>query len=517
MSSNEPNDPSNNQSTTSITSKSHQQEPSPSPEDISVVRETVFVILLCLTQFLTQASLSQTVVTEKVLGKHFKVDTKPGEMSWFTAAFSLTVGTFILVSGRLGDMYGYKRMYIIAYCVTSVSCVILGFTAYTTSTVFFDVFRSLQGLGFSIAFPNSIALIGHYYPVGLKKILFMCLFGAVAPGGFSVGSPFTALLTDKAWWPWTFWVMAILTFIVAIIAYFIIPENIGNYDERGSFDYLGAITGVTGLILINFAFNQGPNVGWHVPYNYILLIIGILMIGVFFIVEQRVKDPLVPKEVMKGETGLVLACIAAGWSSFGVWIVYTLRELVEVDFQSTYASSFRVAPALVMGFIASGMTAFLIRKVPVSVIMIVSMLAFLTGNILAGTRPVGQIYWAQQFVSFIITPFGMDMSFPAATIVLSHNLPKRQQGLAASLVATFVNYSISIGLGFAGTVELYTTQHMSDGLAKTALGIKNGFRMGMGLAGFGVVVAVFFLVYEHSFRNKHQDEETETENKENVV
>lgn len=124
------------------------------------------------------------------------------------------------------------------------------------------------------------------------------------------------------------------------------------------------------------------------------------------------------------------------------------------------------------------------------------------GIVIMGTRPVGQIYWAQKFVSLLIQPIGMDMSFPAACILLSSSLPRHQQGIAGSLVSTFVNYSISIGLGFAGTVEYYTTKNKEPNLSTSIFGMRNAFRMGMGLAGVGVVLSSIFMLLQIINRRK---------------
>lgn len=490
--------------------------PSPSPQEITVLREGLFITLICLSQFLTQSTLSQTVITNHHIAKSFNVENEPGEQSWFAASFSLTVGTFILVAGRLGDIYGYKKLYVVAYGIISISSLVTGITVYSHSKVFFDVMRGLQGLGYSLAFPNSVALIGHYYPNGVKKIIYMCLYGAVAPGGFVVGSLFNTLLTARSWWPWQFYLLAIVALAISILGFLVIPKNIGNHkkapiksdvatkaaDSDLSFDWWGAITGVSGLILINFSFNEGPNVGWETVYVYVLLIVGILCIVVFLFVERKVKNPLIPKEVLRGETGFVLGCIAAGWSSFGIWLFYTSRFMLELDQRSEVMLAVTFIPCLFMGFVASGTTAILIQKVPVSSIMVIAMAAFLVGNVLIGTRSVGQIYWGQNFVANILTPFGMDMSFPSATIILSQSFPKSLQGLAASLVATFVNYSISIGLGFAGTVEYYTTKDKPQNAATAEFGIRNALRMGMGFAGLGIVVAICFIIYDYVKRRR---------------
>ena len=477
---------------------------SPNHDEISFLREIGFLFLMCLSQLLTQAGVAQTMNTATQISDTFNVSDKPGEISWFSASFSLTVGTFILISGRLGDMYGYKLLYCVGYLWFGVMSLVCGFAGFTTSAVFFDVFRALQGIGPAIMMPNSQALIASYYPPGFKRNLCLGLFEAVAPSGFIVGALFGGIFAQLVWWPWLFWVCGIITISVAVLAIFIIPKNIGIKQHEGSFDYLGSITGVSGLVLINFAWNQGPNIGWDTPYVYILLIVGSLCLVAFYFVEKRVSDPLVPSEALQGDTGFVLICIAAGWSCFGIWLFYTNRVALVVDLDSPILSAVKFIPALMAGLAAALLTTVLLRKIPSAVVICLSMVAFLAGILIMGLRPSNQIYWAQKFVSILVTPFGMDMSFPAAIIILSSSLPKSQQGIAGSLVSTFLNYSISIGLGFAGTVEYYMTKGMEPSLETTIYGYKKAFNMGMGLAGLGVVVGMSFLIKQFSQRRREK-------------
>lgn len=481
--------------------------PSPLPSEISLLRETVFVFCVCLAQLLTQACVAQTMNGVDAMAATFNVSNSPGDMSWFLASFSLTVGTFILISGRLGDMHGYKNVFLIGFVWLGVFLLAAGFSAYSHLGVLFLVFRGFQGIGLALCMPNGVALFGHYYPEGTRKHVVMCLFGAVAPSGWVVGALFLGLFVQKAWWPWTFWATGIACFGIAVVAALSIPKNIINH-ECGSFDWIGSVTGVCGLVLTNFACNQGPNVGWNTPYVYVLLIVGFLFLVAFLYSSYKVADPLIPPGALLGETGFVLLCIAAGWSCFGVWLYFTVRWLELVEGASPVLAAVHFIPVVFMGFAAAGITAFLVAHVPLSAIMLLALLAFLVGSIINGTRPVGQIYWAQKFVSLLILPFGMDMSFPAATIVLLNSVPRSQQGVAASLVSTFLNYSISIGLGLAGTVQHYTTKGRAPGLETTIYGIRRAFYMGMGLAGLGVVSAVVFLVLQHRHRLREQKKES---------
>jgi MFS family permease len=122
--------------------------------------------------------------------------------------------------------------------------------------------------------------------------------------------------------------------------------------------------------------------------------------------------------------------------------------------------------------------------------------------VLMCTAPVFQTYWKQIFVTCLIAPFGMDMSFPAATLILSNSVSREHQGVAASLINTVVNYSISLGLGFAGTVEVHVTKG-DETFEDTLHGYRSAYYMGIGLAGLGIFLSLVFVL--KSYWKDHTD------------
>ena len=154
-------------------------------------------------------------------------------------------------------------------------------------------------------------------------------------------------------------------------------------------------------------------------------------------------------------------------------------------------------PTGISGLCAAVTTGFLLSRMRADYIMTIALLAFCIGNVLVATAPVSQTYWLQTFLSLVITPWGMDMSFPAGTLILSDTMPKEHQGLGASLVNTIVNYSISLGLGIAGTVEVHVNRNGQDLLR----GFRGAWYTGIGLSGLGVLLALLFVVKE---RRQHR-------------
>jgi len=156
---------------------------------------------------------------------------------------------------------------------------------------------------------------------------------------------------------------------------------------------LGSLTGVSALVLICFAWNQAYAVSWHNPYTYILLIMGFLLLYAFFYTEWSVaKEPLVPIRTLSGETALVLAVIAAGWGSFGVWVFYQWQLLEVVRGYSALAAVAQNSPVALTGLIAALFTGFLISRIHITVVLTVAMVFFLVGQILIATTPVNQTY-----------------------------------------------------------------------------------------------------------------------------
>lgn len=466
-------------------------DPSPPWDQIKLPHEILFVFLICLSQLLTQASVAQTIVPYKEIAASFSV-TSPGVISWYSAGFSLTVGTFILVAGRLGDIYGLKFIFVLGFVWYSLWSLLCGIANYSHSTIFFSICRAFQGMGPALIMPNAVGMIGSYYPIGRRRVIVMCCFGSIAPSGFVVGSTFSSIFTIYTSWPWFFYVNSIACAIIALVSYYSVPHNIGRdfAGKKQTFDIYGAITGVSGLFLFNFAWNQGAVVSWSECYIYILLIVSILLLGLFIYIELKVaEDPLIPKSLYTAQTGIILGSIAAGWSSFGIWIYYTHQFGMAIEGRSLLNMSARLVPVVFGGIAAGVLTAFLIPRVHISFIVMISMCGFFCGLVLMGTRPVNQVYWGQLFVSTLVIPLGMDMSFPAASIVLSDMLPLEQQGVAGSIINTVVNYSISIGLGIAGTVELYQSK---AGIPHLQI-IRHCFYTGMGTAGLALLLSLYFV------------------------
>lgn len=387
------------------------RNPTPPPDssglNVSTLHEVLFVGVVVVAQLMALAGLGQAIAPMKIIAAGLNVD-NPGEEAWFAASFSLTVGTFILISGRMGDILGHKRMLIFGYFFLGVWSGFAGFSAYVADHVFFDVCRGFQGVGAALIVPNALALLGRAYPPGIKKNIVFSLFGAMAPWGFVIGALFASIFAQLTWWPWLFWSYAFTCWGLSIFAVIAVPKSLAHdaqfagRTDRPGMDWTGSVLGVSGLVLVNVAWNNAPLFGWDTPHVYFLLIIGILCLIAFVWVEARAVSPLIPVSVLTKPVVYTMALVGIGWGSFGIWIHFCWRFLLEVRGQTPLLISAEFVPAMICGLLAAGVTGFMLTHTPVSFTIMVSMLAFFIGELVAAFQPAHQTYWAQMFVSILI-------------------------------------------------------------------------------------------------------------------
>ena len=371
----------------------------------SPLHELVFVAIICCTQLITQSALGLVLVPLQLIGPSFRNDSV-NQRSWFLAAYSLTVGTFVLIAGQLGDIYGIKKMFVGGWLWFALWSLVAGLSVYTSSAIFFDICRALQGIGPAFLLPNGLAILSSAYPSGRRKEMIFAFFAAAAPVGFVVGALIGSLFAQLLWWPWGSYCTSIVCCIIAPGAYLVVPAEEMSPGAKEEFDSLGAALGVAGLILINFAWNQAPITGWSTPYNYATLIAGIMVLVIFSFHERKCPNPLLPMDIWNRSTACVLICLGLGWSSFGVWIFYTYQLIEVLRGVTPLIAATQFIPETISGIAAAVATGYLLSRVRPAWMMFIASTAFFAGCLLSATAPVRQTYWANIFGSMIVMAWG---------------------------------------------------------------------------------------------------------------
>jgi MFS family permease len=173
-----------------------------------------------------------------------------------------------------------------------------------------------------------------------------------------------------------------------------------------------------------------------------------------------------------------------------------VRVALDIGGQTPIQLAAWLTPILITAPLSALTVSKIVGEVPASYIMVVGQVAFFITSILQAFRPPDSIYWTYFFFATIIATIGMDSSLPAATMIFASAVPRQYQGMGGSIVMTIVNYSISLGLGFAGTIET----NINDG-GHTQADLIHGYRgalwFSVGLTGVGTVLSLIFLLKNH--------------------
>ncbi|POS71892.1 hypothetical protein DHEL01_v209711 [Diaporthe helianthi] len=463
---------------------------------------TTLVILASLTQYAANfVTLAGGLAFSRKLGR----DVGPGEANWMPAAYSLTQSTFVLISGRLGAVYGHKQTLLLGGAIISVFSLANAFT--TTYNTFIAV-RALTGIGGGLIMPNAVAMITIVVPPGRTRNLTMGFFAAAAPIGGWVGSLIAGLFMMAPKWQMMFVFISGLTAVLFGLLFLELPREV-PVDKGGRIDYTGAGLGLGGLLLFNFVWNQAPSAGWSTPYEIALLVVSVaLFVGFLAWEKYAASDPIMPVTIFKAPTfTALLFVVLLSYMSFGISLWYMIaweqllrgRDVIQLTAEWT-----PFVPGSVMAvFIA----AWLIPRLAAQYIIALGVVFVMVSNLLLATMPVRQIYWAQTFPAIVVGSMCPDLVYVAAQVIASNSVSRKQQGIAGSLIGTLNLYGNSLGTGFAGTIETQLLKQTHD----EAHGFRAVLYFGVALAVVGLVLNFIFVRVPKDEREGWDDADRDTE------
>ena len=456
----------------------------------STFQEAIFIVVIGLSQLFSVGGLGNTAYSVQQIGQALNAPSN-GQTSWFLSSYALCAGVVVVVTGRLGDHFGHKNVFLFGWFWMAIWSLATGFAH---NVVFFDFARAMTGVGNGALVPNSFALLGRAFPpFSVKKNIAFAFLGFCAPSGYIFGGLIGAAFAQQVTWRWGFWFWAIGCLILGVASFVVVPHSVGSPIPGLSlkdFDYIGTFLGVSGLILFAFAWNQASVVGWQEPYTYILLIVGIILIVAFAISQSRVSAPILPNSLWtrKGFTPIVTA-MSFSWMSFGIFLYYTTTFIFAIRKKLPLTAVAEMVPLVIGGFFATASVGLFITKVPAQYIFGVSMFSFFIGNLLMSFAIDSNVYWALIFPACLLVVGGPDLSFASSSILISNVVLPEEQGVAGSFISTAVLYSIAIGLGFAATVET----HVNKGGSDVVRGFRGAYWLGIGLAAVALIVVVLFV------------------------
>src|SRR5437660_7087482 len=211
-------------------------------------------------------------------------------LAWVVNAYLLTYGGFLLLGGRLGDLFGHRRLFLAGITLFTLASLVCGLS--TTKGLLVGA-RSVQGIGGAVASAVALSLMMNLFTEPGERAKAMGIFGFVASGGGSIGVLLGGILTDSLNWHWIFLVNFPIGILVVLLALRLLPTARMPVADR-RLDVAGALAVTASLILAVYAIVNGQQAGWTSTQTVGLLLGAAALLGLFLGIEARVPAPLMP-------------------------------------------------------------------------------------------------------------------------------------------------------------------------------------------------------------------------------
>ena len=450
-------------------------------------RRWIALIVLCLGDLMIV--LDATIVNVALPTIRDDLGFSQTSLAWVVNAYLLTFGGFLLLAGRLGDLYGHKRMFLIGIALFTAASLACGLS---TSQELLVGARAVQGFGGAIVAAVALSLIMTLFTEPGDRAKAMGVFGFVAAGGGTVGVLLGGILTDLLTWHWIFLVNIPVGIAVFALCVVLLPGARGQAGE-GRLDIGGAITVTGALMLAVYAIVNGNSNGWTSAQTLGLLAAAAVLFGIFLTIEARVAAPLMPLSLFK-HRNLSVANVTAVLSAASLFAMFFLSALYMqqiLGYSPLEVGLAYVPNSLIMAGLSLGVSAKLVMRFGIRVPLVVGMLLTGASLLLFARAPVDGSYAVDLLPPLILLGLGAGIAFNPMLLAAMGDVEQSEAGLASGVVNTSFMMGGALGLAILASIATSRTDSLlvsgEDQLAALNGGYHAAFLVG---AVFAVGAAV---------------------------
>src|SRR2546421_1580213 len=378
-------------------------------------------------------------------------------LAWVVNAYLLTFGGFLLLGGRLGDLFGHRRLFLLGIALFTLASLACGLAH---SQQLLIGARAVQGLGGAVVSAVALSLIMNLFTEPAERAKAMGVIGFVAAGGGSIGVLLGGILTDALDWHWIFLVNLPIGVVVCALSLILLPAARGP-AAAGRLDVAGAVSVTASLMLAVYAIVNGNGAGWMSAQTIGLLATAAALLAVFLGIEARVRSPLMPLGLFRLRNVATANAVGVLWAAaLFAWFFLSALYLQLVLGYSPLEVGLSFLPAnLIMGAFSLGLSARLVMRYGFRLPLGTGLLLAAAGLALFVRAPVGGTFLADVLPSMILLGFGAGMAFNPVLLAAMSDVDRTQAGLASGVVNT--SFMMGGALGLAALASIASSRTSS--------------------------------------------------------
>jgi len=405
------------------------------------------------------------------------------QVQWIVTGYSITYAGFLMLSGRTGDIYGRKKLFISGIVLFSLSSLAGGLAPSLTTLI---LARIIQGVGAAIGSATGLSILMTTFKEGPERNRALSIFSAILSSGFAAGVLLGGVLTATLGWRSVLLVNVPIGIVAAILSLKYLPESTHENVSR-HLDLPGAIAITSGLIILVYALTNTQASGFFTFPTLFMIVLSLLIIGVFFVIESRSKAPLMPISFIRRSRTLSANSMAIILTAcFGSLIFAQTIFLQQVLGYSALYTGLLFLPQAAALVVTSGyLSSRLVNRFGAKAVISAGMALAAIGFVVLTTISIGGGYLYGLFPGMMLASIGGGISWTAINITALEGAKKGEEGLASGIFNTSIQMGGPIGLAVLLTI---VASQVAPGVSASA-SLVAGFRYAFALAALLAAVA----------------------------
>jgi EmrB/QacA subfamily drug resistance transporter len=378
-------------------------------------------------------------------------------LAWVVNAYLLTFGGFLLLGGRLGDLYGKRKLFLIGIVIFTLSSLACGIS---TSQNMLIIARAIQGIGGAITSAVSLSLVMDLFRKDDERAKAMGYFGFIAAGGGSIGVLLGGVLTTLNW-HLIFLVNIPIGILVLILGLKLLPtDHIQKIAKN--LDLAGAATITSSLLLLVYAIVNGNESGWTSVQTLGLIAVSAILMGLFFWIESHTKAPLIPLSLLKVRNIVVSNIIGLLWAAamFAWFFLSSLYMQLVLGLTPLQIGLVFLPSNLIMAAFSLWLSARIVMKFGIKKPLSVGLLIAASGLLLLARAPVNGNVLIDVLPSMLLLGIGAGTAFNPVFLAAMSDVKEEESGLASGLVNTSFMMGGALGLAILASLAASLTMNL---------------------------------------------------------
>ena len=442
--------------------------------------------VVCLAQLMI--TLDTTIVNVALPSIQRDLHFTQGSLTWVVNAFLITFGSFLLLAGRLGDLFGRKRVFLSGVLVFTAASALCGVAP---SQGWLIAARFLQGVGGALSASVILAIVVTEFPKPIDRARAMSAYVFVAVAGGSLGLLAGGALTQALSWHWIFFVNLPIGVATFLLGNSLIPANRGLGMADGV-DWLGSVLVTVSLMTAVYAIVQATSHGWGSPQVLGFGALAIGLMGAFLAVESRIRNPIMPLRILRlrglvGSSAVRALLVTGMYSTFFLGTLY-LEHVLHYDALHTGLAF--LPWTVTVGILSLGITARLIARFGSMRVLVPGLFTVGIGLGLLSTAGIHTSFFPTIFFAYVAIGLGIGSSFTPLLTIAMADVPASDAGLGSGITNVSQQVAGALGLAVLGTIATNHSKALEAHGQALASSLVSGYHLAFAIGAASVVVAI---------------------------